>query len=95
MMIETQSKDQRYPCQNCHAGHVSIQHITYFTWLSGELITVPDFPAWVCDMCGLREYDQRALSWLNIILSPDTGRKKPAAKQPVSPSKRTAIQPDI
>ena len=28
--------------------------MTYFTWLNEELITVPHFPAWVCDMCGRR-----------------------------------------
>jgi len=25
-------------------------YIAYFTWLGDELIAVPDFPAWVCDI---------------------------------------------
>ena len=41
-----------------------LRHITYFTWLGEELITVPSFPAWICDMCGKREYDERAIAWL-------------------------------
>ena len=94
-MSDNSSKEQRYPCPNCHAGHVSMQHVAYFTWLSGELITVPQFPAWVCDMCGQREYDQRALSWLNIILSPDTGRKHQPSHHQIEPLGRTAIQPDL
>jgi YgiT-type zinc finger domain-containing protein len=72
-----------------------MQHIAYYTWVSGELITVPDFPAWVCDMCGAREYDQRAVSWLNIILDPETGRKsKPQPPRP-RPSGTAPLQPEI
>lgn len=48
--------------------------ITYFTWLSEELITVPNFPAWVCDMCGKREYDEKAIAWLNMMLDPNAGK---------------------
>jgi YgiT-type zinc finger domain-containing protein len=50
-----------------------LRHITYFTWLDEELVTVPNFPAWVCDVCGRREYDARAISWLVTILNPETG----------------------
>jgi YgiT-type zinc finger domain-containing protein len=54
-----------------------LDYITYFTWLDQELITVPNFPAWVCDMCGLREYDTRAVNWLNTLLNPATGKRRP------------------
>jgi len=52
-----------------------LRYITYFTWLEEELITVPNFPAWICDMCGRREYDARAINWLNTLLNPATGRR--------------------
>jgi YgiT-type zinc finger domain-containing protein len=65
-------------CPECHAGVLRLQYLTYFTWLNSELITVPNFPSWVCDVCGRREYDARAISWLNTLLSPNTG------KQPVN-----------
>jgi YgiT-type zinc finger domain-containing protein len=63
-----------YPCPECHSGIVRLEYLTYFTWFNDELITVPNFPSWVCDVCGRREYDPRAVSWLNIILTPGTGR---------------------
>jgi YgiT-type zinc finger domain-containing protein len=63
-----------YRCPECHSGVFRLEHLTYYTWLNDELITVPNFPSWVCDVCGRREYDQRAVSWLNTILSPGTGR---------------------
>jgi YgiT-type zinc finger domain-containing protein len=50
---------------------------TYFTWLGDALITVPDFPCWVCDICGRREYDPKALSALNLLLSPNAGSPTP------------------
>ena len=94
-MSEDSSREQCYSCPECHGGNVRMQHVVYYTWVSGELITVPDFPAWICDMCGMREYDQRALSWLNIILSPDTGRKyQPQPKQKKRSQDTTSIQPE-
>jgi YgiT-type zinc finger domain-containing protein len=74
--------DPLLPCSECHSGVMQLQYITYFTWLNDELITVPNFPAWVCDMCGRREYDDRAISWLNTLLSPSTGGR-------ASPGRRT------
>lgn len=69
-------------CPECQTGKVYLQYLTYFTWLNDELVTVPNFPAWVCDVCGRREYDGRAVLWLNTLLSPETGRRKPARRRP-------------
>jgi YgiT-type zinc finger domain-containing protein len=65
----------QYVCPECQTGVMHMRYLTYFTWLNEELITVPNFPAWVCDMCGRRDYDYRAISWLNTLLHPETGRK--------------------
>ena len=80
------------PCSECHSGMMQLQYITYFTWLNDELITVPNFPAWVCDMCGRREYDARAISWLNALLSPTTGRR-PSARRRMRPPRIDRPQP--
>lgn len=58
-----------------------MEAVTYFTWLHNELVTVPNFPAWVCDMCGRREFDSRAITWLNTLLNPAAGRS-PSQKKP-------------
>jgi YgiT-type zinc finger domain-containing protein len=78
---------ESYPCRECQAGKVWLNYITYFTWLGDELITVPNFPAWVCDVCGRREYDERAIGWLTALLNPDAGkpparRTRPARRAP-------------
>lgn len=73
------------PCSECQAGMLQVRYITYFTWLGDELITVPNFPAWICDMCGRREYDERAISWLTMLLSPIAGKPTAKSKRPVLP----------
>ena len=69
-----------FPCNECQVGTMRLKYITYFTWLDEELVTVPGFPAWVCDMCGKREYDDRAVTWLTALLSPNAGQTTLHAK---------------
>jgi YgiT-type zinc finger domain-containing protein len=87
-MIEASDKYELpvFPCNECQAGMMRLSYITYFTWLDNELVTVPGFPAWICDVCGKREYDDRAVNWLTTLLSPNTGqttiRSKPRRQLP-------------
>jgi YgiT-type zinc finger domain-containing protein len=68
-------------CPECQTGMLHLQHLTYFTWLNEELITVPNFPAWVCDVCGRREYDGRAITWLNTLLSHEMKGRRQAFRR--------------
>jgi YgiT-type zinc finger domain-containing protein len=54
-------------------GRLNRRFVTYITWLGDEMITVPDFPAWVCDVCGSRIYDGNAVNRLSLLLSPNAG----------------------
>jgi hypothetical protein len=78
----TDKAPEFFQCNECQAGMMHLQHITYFTWLDEELVTVPNFPAWVFDMCGRREYDSRAISWLVTILNPETGKASAPKRRP-------------
>lgn len=74
-------------------------YIAYFTWLGDELIAVPDFPAWVCDICGRCEYDDNALTRLTLLLSPNAGKTTTAtrvktAKAQTKPKVQRTTQPD-
>lgn len=82
------SEPETAPCNECPAGVMRLRHITYFTWLGEELITVPHFPAWVCDVCGKREYDERAISWLAMLLSPNAGRPTSSNRRVPRPTPR-------
>lgn len=91
--------DPVFPCRECQAGHMHRDYIAYFTWLGDELITVPDFPAWVCDICGRCEYDENALTRLTLLLSPNAGKTISSAhlsrtKNRVKPKIQSPTQPD-
>jgi YgiT-type zinc finger domain-containing protein len=85
-MGETQ-RSPEFPCNECQAGVMRLEYLTYFTWMATELVTVPNFPAWVCDVCGKREYDERAIHWLDALLDPATGQSARKLK-PKRPSAR-------
>jgi len=70
-----------FPCTECSAGQMHRHLLTYFTWLGDELISVPNFPAWICDVCGRREYDAHALNRLSLLLSPNAGRPSSTARR--------------
>ncbi len=74
MTETTEPEDYTIPCRECQAGQMHRDFITYFTWLGDDLVTVPDFPAWVCDVCHRREYDLQALNQLSLMLSPNAGK---------------------
>jgi YgiT-type zinc finger domain-containing protein len=84
------SEPRLIPCNECQAGVMHKRHVTYFTWLGEELITVPNFPAWVCDVCGKREYDRQAEIWLQTLLKPEAGRSSVRHKKPrQKPARKT------
>lgn len=81
------------PCRDCQAGQLHRRYLTYFAWLGEELITVPDFPSWVCDVCGRREYDPMAITQLTTILSPHAGttpRRKRRPGKRMSPRRKSS-----
>ncbi|MEL7591396.1 MAG: YgiT-type zinc finger protein [Anaerolineaceae bacterium] len=91
--------DPVFPCRECQAGHMHRDYIAYFTWLGDELIAVPDFPAWVCDICGRCEYDENALTRLTLLLSPNAGKttstsRMKKAKTHAKPKVQRTTQPD-
>lgn len=94
-MSEEQSPPSVFPCADCQAGVMHLQFLTYFTWLGEEMVMVPGFPAWVCDVCGRREYDTRAVNWLTALLSPNAGKttmnRRPRRRIP--PVKREQSRP--
>ena len=84
MNEETARPPESFQCYECISGAMRLRFITYFTWLNGELVTVPNFPAWVCDVCGRREYDEKAVSWLTMLLDPNAGHPTPRKRVPPS-----------
>jgi YgiT-type zinc finger domain-containing protein len=94
-MSEALPPIESYPCRECQAGILRLSYITYFTWLGDELITVQNFPAWICDVCGKREYDERAIAWLSALLDPDAGKPPVRPKPGRRPSGKASTSRSI
>jgi YgiT-type zinc finger domain-containing protein len=69
------TKSPLYPCPECSVGALRARRVSFFTVIGGQAVSVPDFPAWVCDMCGRREYDEAALAELRAMLQPSRTRR--------------------
>ena len=66
-------KEEKTYCPECQVGIFRREGGTYYTWIENELVIVPDFPCWVCDVCGHRDWDQGAVFQLRMLLSPTAG----------------------
>ncbi len=85
--------EERKFCPDCQVGILKKEGSTYYTWIENELVIVPDFPCWVCDVCGHRDWDQSAVFQLGALLSPTAGtgtydRFRPASKAESESPKR-------
>ncbi len=73
-------------CPQCMLGAMTPTKAFYCQWSNGHFITAPDFPAWVCDVCGAREYEPQAVLELQTLIEmrhPALSRpaRRPAANQ--------------
>ena len=77
-------------CSLCRIGTLRPKQVSYFKIRGGQIVSVPDFPAWVCDVCRYREYDPTALAELNFLLARKEARQirpprtAPGPEQPAS-----------
>lgn len=55
-------------CPYCHTGRLQQQPMTYIQWHGANLLVVNRMPAIVCDVCGERAYDDRAVEQLQHLL---------------------------
>jgi YgiT-type zinc finger domain-containing protein len=61
-----------YACPECQAGTLRLKRVVFARWFGDQFVTIPNFPGWVCDVCGEREYDDVALEQVRLILGPET-----------------------
>ena len=79
-MSHYQPSTQTIPCSGCRIGQMRPVTVTYFTFARGRMITLPDFPAWECDICKKCEYDVDALEKLALLLHPPVQYQRPAQR---------------
>jgi YgiT-type zinc finger domain-containing protein len=59
-------------CRHCRVGILQRKSITYANWHAGHFVTVPNTPAWQCDVCAYCEVEAEAIQRLLVLLGPAT-----------------------
>ncbi len=74
MTMQHALKNSHVTCPECQMGSYFLKLTTYYTWMGDTMITVPDFPCWVCDSCKHSQFDQKAIGQLKILLQEGVGK---------------------
>ena len=70
-----------YICPHCLTGTMQLRRVAFAHWYGGQFITIPNFPGWVCDVCGEREYDTVALDQVETILGTELDLRREAGRR--------------
>jgi YgiT-type zinc finger domain-containing protein len=70
-----------FVCPHCQMGTLQPKNVVFAHWFEGQFIVIPNFPGWVCDICGAREYDAAALDRLEMSLGPEADFRREAARR--------------
>ncbi len=72
-----------YVCPHCQTGTLRPRRVVFARWHGDQFITIPNFPGWVCDVCGEREYDAVALEQVQSVLGAEHDLRRETAGRPV------------
>jgi YgiT-type zinc finger domain-containing protein len=62
------SRGNAQHCPRCHVGALAAVTVTYSAVYRGALFSVPNVPAWLCDICGYIEYDEVTMERLEMLV---------------------------
>jgi YgiT-type zinc finger domain-containing protein len=68
-------------CPHCQTGTLHLRRVVFAHWHGGQFITIPNFPGWVCDVCGEREYDSVALDQVQTILGAEQDLRRATSRR--------------
>ncbi len=87
----TPANSQVYVCPECQTGHLKPGHITYAAWLDeDDVMLIPQFSAWICDVCGHIDYDENSARLLEALFNggPSVRRSPFGAKKDNPPPRK-------
>ncbi len=70
-----------FVCPHCQMGTLHPRAVIFAHWFEGQFIIIPNFPGWVCDICGAREYDAAAIERLEMSLGPEADFRREASRR--------------
>lgn len=54
-------------CPQCEVGRWKLTYTTYTQMFDGQVLSAPDLPMYVCDVCGYQEFDSEALLDIQLL----------------------------
>lgn len=83
-------RETNSPCPRCQVGRCRPSKATFSQVYLEWMVSAPDLPASICDVCGYREFDSIALRHLLKVLSHND---TPESSNSESPSIPPIIEP--
>jgi hypothetical protein len=68
-------------CPRCFVGRIQSVKVVLSRVVNSQMLSVPDFPAWECDVCHAFMYDPKALVELHQVLTDQPGSRKPTIRR--------------
>jgi len=63
-------------CENCRIGRYRPTTLAYVTDLDGEIMIIPNVPAYVCDVCRRSQYDPAYMIFVQHLLDQEERAKQ-------------------
>jgi len=73
-------RNEDFICPVCHMGHLDLKLTTYVRQYGETLISVPNTPAWICDVCHERQFDPMSIQRIETLIGqggPPPNRYRP------------------
>ncbi|MGQ0602303.1 MAG: YgiT-type zinc finger protein, partial [Anaerolineales bacterium] len=70
----TEPTHSEVKCSHCTSGSLQACGVTLVRKLGRHWLTIPNFAAWRCDVCGRVEYDAQAWIGLTLVLEAHSKR---------------------
>jgi YgiT-type zinc finger domain-containing protein len=64
-------------CENCRIGRYRPTTLAYVTDLDGEILIIPNVPAYVCGVCRRNQYDPAYMIFVQHLLDQDERAQQP------------------
>lgn len=78
-------------CPDCASGSLQPRRVVFARSFQGHLLVLPNFPGWVCDVCGNREYEPAALEQLQLLLGAEAELRRPSGRR--APAQAPRVPP--
>jgi hypothetical protein len=94
MQMRTSLPADPETCPRCYVGRIQNVKVVLSRVVNGQMLSVPDFPAWECDVCHAFMYDPKALVELQQVLTDQPVHRKPMLRRTTkSPSVKKTLKP--